>query len=208
MTPPTDTGIGTGATIVPTGVPRTSAAHLVVDGEPVTVVWSTVPVACIDWLLGDVTSQGPVHYPADKPPVVWNANDDSYPAWQAVTEVQCGVCARMVGPWALVRDEHIEGEELTEVAREVAELADEERESQRAKLVASLTIDAEDTIRDLVDGALKRDELPDLGAMAEPGVGVRGNEVVAWAFMPNPNGGDDPEIVEVAKPIPTDGPIS
>src|SRR5690606_18217616 len=114
----------------------------------------------------------------------------------------------MVGPWALVRDGHLTGDELTEVAREVAELTDEEREAQRDALVASLTADVEDTVRRLVDGTLTQDELPDLAAMAEPGIGVHGNEVVAWATMPHPDGPSaygpaDPEIIEVRRPIPT-----
>ena len=194
--------------IIPTGVPRTSAAHLVIDHRydetPITVVWSTVPVACTDWVLGDISSQGPVHYPADRVPAIWNSSASGiFPSWVAITEVQCGRCGAMVGPWALVRDGHLEGDELTEVAREVAELADEERESQRAKLVASLTDDAEDTVRDLADGTLTRDELPYIGHMDRPGVGLDGDEVIAWGFLPDPAGGCDDEIVEVTRPIPT-----
>lgn len=131
----------TSSTIVPTGVEHTSAAHLVIDHwydeTPITVVWSTVPVPCTDWLLGDMASQGPVHQPADKVPHIVPSTIDSFPIWHAITEVRCGACGQMVGPWALVRDGHLEGDELTEVAREVAELADEEREAQqRAKVIA------------------------------------------------------------------------
>src|SRR5690606_9193725 len=194
--------------IIPTGVPRTSAAHLVIDHRydesPITVVWSTVPVACTDWVLGDISSQGPVHYPADRVPDVWNSASGIFPSWVAITEVQCGTCGAMVGPWALVRDGHLEGDELTEVAREVAELADDERESQRAKLVASLTIDAEDTVRHLADGTLTRDELPPVGTTTEPGVVLDGDKVIAWGFMPDPAGGCDDEIVEVTRSIPTE----
>jgi len=203
MTHFTDTA-DTGITIIPTGVKYTSAAHMVAEGEPVTVVWSTIPVACTDWVLGDVASQGPVHYPADRVPRVWNSGGSSYPIWHALTEVQCGTCGAMVGPWALVRDGHIEGDELTDAAHQVAEEAEDEREWQRAKLVASLTADARDTVRQLADGDLTRDELPDVGAMFEPGVGLDGDEVVAWGFLPDPAGGCDDEIVEVSRPIPTD----
>src|SRR5690606_37551739 len=88
--------------IIPTGVPRTSAAHLVADGDEITVVWSTIPVPCDDWLLGDITSQGPVHYAADQVPDVWNSSASGiFPSWVAITEVQCGRCGAMVGPWAL-----------------------------------------------------------------------------------------------------------
>lgn len=192
--------------IVPTGVERTSAAHLLIDHRydesPVTVIWSTIPVACTDWVLGDISSQGPVHQPADEVPDIWNSNDGGFPIWHARTEVRCGTCGQMVGPWALVRDGHLEGDELTEVAREVAELADEEREAQRTKLIARLTADAEDVAYRLADGDLEWSEVPDLGAMFDPGVGLNGDEVVAWSTMPDPDGGETPEIVEVARPIP------
>lgn len=191
--------------IIPTGVKHTSAAHLVIDHRydesPVTVVWSTVPTACTDWVLGDISSLGPVHQPADEVPAIWNASG-LFPSWVAITEVQCGRCGSMVGPWALVRDGHLEGDELAEVAREVAELAAEERESQRAKLIASLTDDAEDVASQLADGALALDEVPYVGAMDRPGVGRDGDEVVAWGFLPSLAGGGDDEIVEVARPIP------
>ena len=194
--------------VVETGVPRTSAAHVVVDGEPITVCWSTIPVACTDWLLGDVASQGPVHQPADKVPVLWRSGNSTYSAWQPFVEVQCGTCGQMIGPVALVRDGHLVGDELIDLAGEVADLADQEREAQRTKLIASLTDDAEDVANRLADGTLTRDEVPDLGAMAEPGVGLHGDdEVVAWAFMPNPDGLHGDEIVEVSRPIPA-GPAS
>lgn len=182
----------TSTTIIPTGVERTSAAHVVIGEDPITVVWSTIPVACTDWLLGDVTSQGPVRQAPDEVP----------PVWAAITEVQCEVCGSMVGPWALVRDGHLTGDELTDLAVEIAELADEERESQRNTLIAHLTDEAEDTAHRLADGSLERDEVPNVGAMAEPGVGLAGDKVVAWSTMPALDGGDDPEIVEVARPIP------
>lgn len=197
----------TSSTIIPTGVEHTAAAHLVIDHwydeSPITVVWSTTPVACTDWVLGDVSSQGPVHQPADQVPSIVPSTIGIFPSWGAITEVQCGRCGAMIGPWALVRDGHLEGDELTDVAREVAELADQERESQRRKLIASLTDDAEDTARQLADGNLTRDELPHIGHMAQPGVGVDGDEVIAWGFLPSLAGDGDDEIVEVARPIPT-----
>src|SRR5690606_12454404 len=146
----------------------------------------------------------PVHYPADRVPDVWKSSNSTYCAWQPITEIQCGTCGQRVGPWALVRDGHLEGGELTDLAREVAELADDERESQRAKLVASLTTDAEDTVRHLADGTLTRDELPPIGTTTEPGVVLDGDEVIAWGFMPDPAGGCDDEIVEVTRSIPTE----
>jgi len=195
----------TSTIIIPTGVERTSAAHLVIDEEPITVIWSTIPVPCTDWVLGDISSQGPVHQPADEVPYIWNSASVPCPSWTAITEVQCGRCGSMVGPWALVRDGHLEGDELTDVAREVAELADEEREAQRSKLIAYLTDEAEDTARQLADGSLTRDELPYIGHMARPGVGLDGDEVIAWGFLPDPAGGGDDEIVEVVRPIPAGG---
>src|SRR5690606_5218094 len=170
------------------GVEHTSAAHLVIDHRydesPITVTWSTIPTACSDFVLGDVSSQGPVHQPADEVPTIWNASG-LFPSWVAITEVQCGRCGQRVGPWALVRDGHLEGDELTEVAREVAELADQERESQRAKLIAALTDDAEDVASRLADGSLALDEVPYVGAMDRPGVGRDGDEVIAWGFLPS-----------------------
>lgn len=192
----------TSTNIIPTGVKHTSAAHMVADGKPITIVWSTIPVACTDWVLGDVSSRGPVHQPADQAPRAWNSGDSAYPIWHALTEVQCGVCGAMVGPWALVHDGHIEGDELTDAAHQVAKLAEEEREAQRAKLVASLTGDAKDVARQLADGALALDEVPYVGAMDWPGVGRDGDEVVAWGFLPDPAGGGDDEIVEVVRPLP------
>ena len=186
-------------TIIPTEVPRTSAAHLVIDGEPLTIVWSTIPVACTDWLLGDVASQGPVRLGLDQVPDVWKSSNSGY--WHAIAQVACGTCGQMVGPWAVVHNGHLIGDELVEAASEIAELAEEEREWQRGKLIASLAADAEDVASQLAEGTLTREEVPDLGAMSDPGVGVRGDEVVAWACMPNPDGGDDPEIVEVSRPI-------
>ncbi|HEY8545613.1 MAG TPA: hypothetical protein VIL36_11220 [Acidimicrobiales bacterium] len=113
------------ATIVPTGIEGTSAAHLVIDHRydesPITVAWATTPTVCSD--CGD----GPVHQPADEVPAIVYSTIDGFPIWHARTEARCGTCGKMVGPWALVRDEHLEGDELTEVAREVAELADEDR---------------------------------------------------------------------------------
>lgn len=186
-------------TIIPTEVPRTSAAHITINGEPLTIVWSTIPVACMDWLLGDVASQGPVHQAADQVPDVWKSSNSGY--WHAIAQVQCGTCGQMVGPWAVVHNGHLVGGELVEAASEIAELADEEREWQRDRLIASLAADAEDVASQLAEGTLTREEVPDLLAMSDPGVGVRGGEVVAWACMPDPDGGDDPEIVEVSRPI-------
>jgi len=195
----------TSTAIIPTGVEHTSAAHLLIDHRydesPVTVVWSTIPVACTDFVLGDVSSLGPVHQPADEVPYIWNASG-LFPSWVAITETQCGRCGQRVGPWALVRDGHLEGDELTEVAREVAELADQEREAQRAKLIAALTDDAEDVASQLAEGAIERDEVPYVGAMDRPGVGLDGDEIIAWGVLPDPAGGSDDEIVEVTRPIP------
>ena len=209
MTPPIDTD----PVVVSTGVKRTSAAHLVVDDEPITVIWSTIPMPCVDWLLGDENSQGPVRQGPGEVPTVRYTLVDDVRIWYADVEVRCEVCGLTVGPWALVRDGHLTGDELTDVAREVAELTDEERESQRGALVASLTVDAEDVAARLADGTLERDELPDLADMAEPGVGLHGDEVVAWATMPHPDGPSaygptDPEIVEVRRPIPTGDSVS
>ena len=196
----------TSATIIPTGVEHTAAAHLVIDHwydeSPITVAWSTVPVACTDWVLGDVSSQGPVHQPADQVPSIVSSTIGAFPSWAAITEVQCGRCGAMVGPWALVRDGHLEGDELTDVAREVAELADQERESQRTKLIAALTDDAEDVASQLAAGALALDEVPYVGAMDRPGVGRDGDEIIAWGFLPDPAGGSDDEIIEVVRPLP------
>jgi len=182
--------------IIPTGVPHTSAAHLVADGDEITIVWSTIPVPCDDWLLGDITSQHPVHYPADRVPDVWKYNGFD---WMPLTEVQCGTCGQRVGPWALVRDGHLTDDELTDLANEVAELANDEYEFQQNKLIASLTRDAEDTVRDLAEGNLTRDELPLIGTTELPGVVLDGNEVVAWSVTFDKNGNDD--FVEVVRPI-------
>ena len=198
MTHTTDTGI----TIIPTGVKHTSAAHMVPDGKPITIVWSTIPIACTDYLLGDISSLGPVHQPADQPPELWKSGNSSRSDWLPRTEVHCGVCGRPVGPWAIVRDGHLVGDELTDVARDIAELAAEDREVQRRALTAALTDDVEDVARQLADGALALDEVPYVGAMDRPGVGRDGDEVVAWGFLPSLTGGCDDEIVEVVRPIP------
>src|SRR5690606_6048791 len=128
----------TSTIIIPTGVERTSAAHLVIDEEPITVIWSTIPVPCTDWLLGDISSQGPVHQPADQVPSIWNSASVPCPSWTAITEVQCGRCGWMAGPWALARDGRLEADQLTDVAREVAELAAVGGEPHRHKLIAYL----------------------------------------------------------------------
>lgn len=193
--------------VVETGVPLTSAAHVVVDGEPITVCWSTIPVACTDYLVGDISSQGPVHQPADQVPDLWRSSNSTRSDWQVRTEVMCGTCGQMIGPWALAEPGHLEGDELTDLACEVADLADQQREGQRRKLLASLDADAEDVATRLADGDLELSEVPDLEAMAEPGVGISGNQIVAWATMPALDGGDDPEIVEVFRRLPQ-GPAS
>ena len=131
----------TSATIIPTGIEGTSAAHLVIDHRydesPITIVWSTTEIACSDWVCGDKGHQGPVHQPADKVPAIGYITTDGFPIWHARTGVRCKACGQRVSPWALVRDEHLEGDELTEVAREVADLAAEDREAQqRAKEIA------------------------------------------------------------------------
>jgi len=126
------------ATIIPTGIEGTSAAHLVIDHRydesPITVVWSTAPTPCVGWTPGDISHQGPVRQPADQVPAIVYSAIDGFPIWHARTGVRCGAGGQRVSPWALVRDEHLEGDELTEVAREVAELAAEDHEAQqRAK---------------------------------------------------------------------------
>jgi len=183
--------------IIPTGVPHTSAAHLVADGDDITIVWSTIPVPCEDWLLGDIGSQGPVHYPVDRVPDVWQYNSFD---WAPLTEVQCGTCGQRVGPWALVRDGHLTGDELTDLASEVAELANDEYERLQNKLIASLTMDAEDAVRNLAEGTLTRDELPIIGTTDMPGVALDDNEIVAWSVTFDKNGNDD--FVEVVRPVP------
>lgn len=183
--------------IIPTGVPHTSAAHHVASGDDITIVWSTIPVPCDDWLLGDISSQGPVHYPIDRVPRVWQYNSFD---WAPLTEVQCGTCGQRVGPWALVRDGHLTGDELTDVASEVAELANDEYERLQNKLIASLAADAEDVARQLADGTLTRDELPIIGTTEVPGVVLDGNDVVAWSVTFDKNGNDD--FVEVVRPVP------
>jgi hypothetical protein len=119
-----------------------------------------------------------------------------------LTEVQCGTCGQRVGPWALVRDGHLTGDELTDLANEVAELANNEYEYQQNKLIASLTADAEDVARQLAEGTLTRDELPIIGTTDMPGVALDGNEVVAWSVTFDKNGNDD--FVEVVRPIASD----
>ena len=131
----------TSATIVPTGIEGTSAAHLVIDHRydesPITVVWSTAPVQCTDWLCGDKGHLAPVSQPADKVPAIGYSYIDGFPIWHARTGVRCKACGQRVSPWAFVRDEHLEGDELAEVAREIAELTAEDREAQqRAKAIA------------------------------------------------------------------------
>ena len=184
--------------IIPTGVPHTSAAHLVADGDEITIAWSTIPVPCDDWLLGDITSQHPVHYPADRVPDVWRDNNSD---WMPLTQVQCGKCGRLVGPWALVWNGHLAGDELTDLANEVAELANGDYQYQQDKLIASLTMEAEDVARRLTDGTLTRDEVPIIGTTSmPPGVELDGNEVVAWSVTFDKDGRDD--FVEVVRPIP------
>src|SRR5690606_6923504 len=152
-----------------------------------------------DWLLGDIGSQGPVHYPADRVPDVWKSNNSTYCDWMPLTEVQCGTCGQRVGPWALVRNGHLTGDELTDLANEVAELANDRYEYQQDMLIARLTMEAEDTVRDLAEGILTRDDLPIIGTTNVPGVVLDGDEVVAWSVTFDKNGNDD--FVEVVRPI-------
>ena len=195
--------------LVATGIAHTAAAHVTIGESLVTACWSTVPTACVDWLFGDPGHLGPVHQPADQPPTVyrrscgWLAGPG--PHWEAVTGRLCGRCGSMVGPWALAEPGHLTGSRLLDLALEVAEFATWEREQQRRALTADLTDDLEDTIRRLADGSLELRLLPDLATMTGPGVGVDGDEIVAWATMPGPDGLDDHEVVEVSRPIPTGG---
>jgi hypothetical protein len=99
-----------------------------------------------------------------------------------------------------VRDGHLTGDELTDLANEVAELANDEYERQQNKLIASLAADAEDVVRQLTDGTLTRDELPIIGTTNVPGVVLDGNDVVAWSVTFDRNGNDD--FVEVVRPVP------
>lgn len=198
-----DTRTDSGTTLLRTGIKHTAAAHMVVDGEPITVAWSTIPIACSDWVLGDVSSQGPVCQEPDQPPAVWKSGNSTRSAWQPRTEVQCGRCGQMVGPWALVSDGHLDDDELADLALEVAEHADYERERQRRELIDHLADEAEDVANRLADGDLERSEVPDVRAMSEPGVGIDGDEIVAWGCLPALDGSLDDEIVEVTRPLPT-----
>jgi len=188
-------------TLVDTGVSRTAAAHVLVDGEPLTIVWSTVPVACTDWLLGDRGSQHPVRLGPDQVPVIWDGSSTRTPVWHAVTEVQCGVCGRLIGPWAVVRHGHLVGARLAEAADDVALLTDQDRDTQRRHVISHLTIETGEMAHQLATGALKRDWVPDLADLAEPGVGLNGDQVVGWARLPDPDGGRNHEVIRVATPI-------
>src|SRR5690606_26769241 len=141
------------------------------------IVWSTIPVPCDDWLLGDITSQHPVHYPSDWVPDVWQHNVFD---WMPLTEVQCGTCGQRVGPWAFVLDGDLLGDVLTGVASVVEEVTSVAYEFEQYKVSASQTMDAVDTVRELAEGNLTRDELPLIGTTELPGVVLGGNEVVAW----------------------------
>lgn len=191
--------------LVETGIERTAAAHVTIGESLVTACWSTVPTACVDWVLGDETSQGPVHQPADQAPIVYRRSCGWLGPgqhWEAVTGRLCGRCSSMVGPWALAEPGHLTGGRLLDLALEVAEFAAWERESQRRELTAHLTADVEDTVRRLAAGDLELRLLPDIATMPGPGVGLDGGEIVAWGCLPDIDGGDDPEVVEVARPIP------
>src|SRR5690606_8231335 len=104
----------TSATIIPTGIAGTSAAHPVIDHRydesPITIVCSTTEIACSDWVCGDKGHQGPVHQPADKVPAIGYSTIDGFPIWHARTGVRCKACGQRVSPWAFVRDEHLEGD--------------------------------------------------------------------------------------------------
>lgn len=192
--------------LVATGIPHTAAAHVTIGESLITTCWSTFPTPCVDWLLGDPDHLGPVHQPADKPPTVYRRSCGWLgpgPHWEAVTGRLCGRCGSMVGPSALAEPGHLTGSRLIDLALEVAEIAGWERGQQRRALTAALIDDLEDTIRRLADGSLELRLLPDLATMTEPGIGVDGDQVVAWATMPGPDGLDDHEVVEVARPLPT-----
>lgn len=191
--------------LVETGIERTAAAHVTIGESLVTACWSTVPTACVDWLLGDETSMGPVHQPADQAPIVYRRSCGWLgpgPHWEAITGRLCERCSSMVGPWALAEPGHLTGSRLLDLALEVAEFATWERESQRRELTAHLTADVEDTVRRIAAGDLELRLLPDLATMTGPGIGIDGGEIVAWGCLPGPDGLDDHEVVEVARPIP------
>jgi len=119
-------------TLVDTGVPLTAAAHAMVDGEPITVVWSTLPIACTHW----TDSQGPVHQPADRMPALYDSSSSTNHVWHAVTEeAQCRICGRVIAPWADVRHGHLTGTRLTEAAHIVVLLVNQDREAGRIRTV-------------------------------------------------------------------------
>lgn len=146
-------------TLVETGVLATAAAHITIGDSLVTAVWSTMPFACTDWLLGDTVSKGPVHYTVDRVPIV-QRRSGGYPTgpgpyWEVVTAHRCERCTEMIGPPALAEPGHLTGGKLIDLAREVAELANDERESQRRELVAHLTGDAKRLARSMADHILR-----------------------------------------------------
>jgi hypothetical protein len=144
---------------IETGVLSTAAAHITIGDSLVTAVWSTMPFACIDWLLGDTASKGPVHYTADRAPIVYRRSCGWLPGpgphWEVVTAHRCERCTEMIGPPALAEPGHLTGRKLIDLAREVAELANDERESQRRKLIAHLAGDAERLARSMADHILR-----------------------------------------------------
>jgi hypothetical protein len=146
-------------TLVETGVLATAAAHITIGDSLVTAVWSTMPFACTDWLLGDTVSKGPVHYTADRVPVVQRRSCGWLPGpgphWEVVTAHRCERCTEMIDPPALAEPGHLTGDKLINLAREVAELANDERESQRRELIAHLAGDAERLARSMADHILR-----------------------------------------------------
>lgn len=111
------------AIIIETGVPDTSAAHIVRSPEAthspheMTVVWSTLVRHCEPGVQGHATAV----WPADEMPLVWDSSGVG--SWQIGAGVQCGVDGVRLTPHADIHDGHLDDAELTAAAVEVGSSA-------------------------------------------------------------------------------------
>jgi len=176
-----------------TGVPETGAArytwseHMV--EHDVVLVWSTRPA--FDDVLSDYPQS--LAFDADTPPEM---SRDGY----VFDTVQSSQTGRHFGPPTRLLDGDATVSEIRSAARECAGYAEARRGSWEADLLADLEGEAEMLRSNIEEGLVDVSEVPDIGSMYEPGVGVdpMNGDVVAWRYLPWSRG----RTIEVTVPGP------
>ena len=188
--------------IIDTRVPGTSAAHMHVtannnSSQWITVVWSTGPVACDNYELGDIAHGKPIRYAVDEPPPVWDAGGVGN--WQPNSNTQCRTCGTYYGPRVVVLDGKLQGRELAAEALYVARDAVYDR-IRVARRIAKDLIDRLDIVATELANGRPLDEVPVASHGVEPPAVIReGDQLVAFHHL----GDDDSAMVEVRWPLPT-----